>query len=67
MSLDKASMNLNRRQHSLGLAYVAVSRIRKTGGVRFLEPFDFEHFKHKESDMSRDRELDSRVRSNQLL
>jgi hypothetical protein len=67
MLLDKASMNLNRRQHSLGLAYVTVSCIRKAGGVRFLEPFDFEHFKHKESDMSQDRELDSRVRSNQLL
>jgi hypothetical protein len=67
MSLDKASMNLNKRQYSLGLTYVAVSRIRKADGVRFLEPFDFEHFKHKESDMSRDRELDSGVRSNQLL
>ena len=58
MSLDKASMNLNRRQHSLRLVYVAVSHIRKAGGVNILEPFDFEHFKHKESDMSRDRELD---------
>jgi hypothetical protein len=67
MSFDKASMNLNRRQHSLGLAYVAVSRIRKAGRVNILEPFDFEHFKHKESDMFWDKELDSRVRNNQLL
>jgi hypothetical protein len=64
MSLDKASMNLNRRQHSLGLAYVTVSRIRKVGGVNILELFYFEHFKHKELDISRDRELDFRVRSN---
>jgi ATP-dependent exoDNAse (exonuclease V) alpha subunit len=51
MSLDKAFINLNRRQHSLGLAYVAVSHIRKAGGVNILELFDSEHFKHKESDM----------------
>ena len=61
---DKVSVNLNRRQHSLELVYVAVSRIRKVGGVDILEPFDFEHFKYKESDMSWDRELNFRVRSN---
>jgi hypothetical protein len=66
MSLDMAVMNL-KKEYCLGLAYVAVSRIRKAGGVNFLELFDFEHFKHKESDMLRDRELDFRMRSNQLL
>ena len=59
-------MNLNKKDHYLRLVYV-VSHIRKADGVNFLEPFDFEHFKHKESDMLRDRELDFRVRSNQLL
>ena len=60
-------MNLNKKVHYLELAYVAVSRIRKAGEVKFLELFDFEHFKHKESDMSRNRKLDFRVKGNQLL
>ena len=47
MSLDAAIMNLRKKQHCLGLAYVAVSRVRTAGGVVFEEPFDFEHFKHK--------------------
>ena len=45
MSLDAAIMNLRKKQHCLGFAYIAVSRIRTAGGVVFEEPFDFEHFK----------------------
>src|SRR5580692_7789920 len=67
MSLLAAVMNLRQNEHCLGLSYVAVSRVRMAGGVIFEKPFDFEHFKHKESDMSRDRELDFVLRSCQLL
>ena len=48
MLLDTAIMNLRKKQHCLRLAYVAVSRVRTAGEVVFEEPFDFEHFKHKE-------------------
>ena len=67
MSLILAVMNLGQKEHCLGLSYVAVSRVRMAGGILFEKPFDFEHFKHKDSSMSRDRELDFRVRSSQLL
>ena len=64
MSLDTAIINLRKKQHCLGLAYVAVSRV---GGVVFEEPFDFEHFKHKESAISQDRVADVILRNTQLL
>ena len=41
---DAAIMNLRKKQHCLGLVYVAVSCVRTAGGVVFEEPFDFEHF-----------------------
>jgi ATP-dependent exoDNAse (exonuclease V) alpha subunit len=67
MSLDAAIMNLRKKQHCLGLTYVAVSRVRTAGGVVFEEPFDFEHFKHKESAISQDRVADVILRDTQLL
>ena len=36
-------------------------------GVVVEKPFDFKHFRHKESEMSRDREVDFILRSGQLL
>ena len=62
-----AIINLRKKQYCLELSYIAVSCVRTAGGVMFEKPFDFEHFKHKESNMSRDREQDFRVRSGQLL
>ena len=67
MLLDAAFVNLAQREHCLGLSYVAVSRIRKVAGLVIEIPFDFEHFRHKESEMSRDREADFILRSGQLL
>jgi ATP-dependent DNA helicase PIF1 len=67
MSLDVAIMNLKKKQYCLGLAYVAVLRVRTAGGVVFEEPFDFEHFKHKESAISQDRAADVILRNTQLL
>jgi hypothetical protein len=67
MSLSKAVMNLNRKQHCPGLRYVAVSRIREAGGTGYEQPFDFDRFKRVETDMTRDRELDVVRRSSQLL
>ena len=67
MSLDAAFVNLAQKEHCMSLSYVAVSRIRTVPGVVVEKPFDFEHFRHKESEMSRDREADFILRSGQLL
>ena len=67
MSLSTVVINLSQKEHCLGLSYVAVSHVRIIGRIVFEKRFDFDHFKHKESDMSRDRELDFVVRGNQLL
>jgi hypothetical protein len=67
MSLDAAFVNLAQKEHYMSLSYVAVSRIRTVPGVVVEKPFDFEHFRHKELEMSRDREADFILRSGQLL
>ena len=67
MSLDAAFVNLAQKEHCMSLSYVAVSRIRTVPGVVVEKPFDFEYFRHKESEMSRDREADFILRSGQLL
>ena len=67
MSLDTAFVNLVQKEHCMSLSYVAVSQIRMVPGVVVEKPFDFEHFRHKKSEMSRDREADFILRSGQLL
>ena len=67
MSLDTAVMNLAQKEHCMALSYVAVSRLRKATGMVFEKPFDFEHFKHKPTEMSRDRQADFVFRTSQLL
>ena len=67
MSLDAAIMNLRKKQHCLGFAYVAVLCVRTAGGVVFEETFDFEHFKHKESAISQDQVIDVILRNTELL
>ena len=67
LTLSRAVLNLDRREHCLGLSYVAVSRVKTLSGVLFEVPFDFDRFKHVNSTVSVDRELDYTVRTNQLL
>ena len=64
ISLSVAVTNLSQKEHYLGLSYVAVLCVRTIGGIVFKKPFNFDHFKYKESDISRDRELDFVFRSN---
>jgi len=61
ISLDKAVLNISKRDFSPGLAYVAVSRVRTLGGLLFDEPFDFERFTRRPGRISMMREED-RVR-----
>jgi hypothetical protein len=54
MLLNVTVMNLRKKQYCLELSYITVSCVRTAGGVVFKEPFDFEHFKHKESAILQD-------------
>lgn len=67
LTLPKAVLNLNQREHCLGLSYVAVSRVKALNGVLFEGPFDFERFKAVNSVTSEERELDHTYRNGQLL
>ncbi len=67
LTLQKAVLNLNCREHCLGLSYVAVSRVKRLDGMLFEGPFDFELFKPVDSVASRDRELDYVFRNRQLI
>ena len=67
LTLLRAILNLNRREHCLRLSYVAVSRVKSLDGVLFEEPFDFDRFTKFRSAVSIDRELDHTFRSNHML
>jgi hypothetical protein len=67
LTLLRAVLNLNRREHCPGLSYVAISRVKVLHGLLFEVPFDFDRFQHVNSAISVDREIDYTFRSNQLL
>jgi hypothetical protein len=67
LTLPKVILNLNQREHSLGLSYVAVSRVKTLDSLVFEIPFDFEHFTSKNSAMSHNREMDYTFRTKQLI
>ena len=67
LTLSQAVLNLNQREHCLGLSYVAVSRVKTLDGLLFEVPFDYERFTGRESAVSQERELDYRFRNTQLL
>jgi ATP-dependent DNA helicase PIF1 len=67
LTLSQAVLNLNQREHCLGLSYVAVSRVKTLDGLLFEGPFDYERFTGKESVISQERELDYTFRNTQLL
>jgi hypothetical protein len=67
LTLSKAVLNLNQREHCLGLSYIAVSRVKTLDGVLFEGPFDYERFTSRESAVSKDRDLDYTFRNTQLL
>ena len=67
LTLSRAVLNLNQKEHCLGLSYVAVSRVKALNGVLFERPFDFERFTGVNTVISQDRELDYTFRNTQLL
>jgi len=67
LTLSKAVLNLNQREHCLGLSYVVVSQVKTLDRVLFKVPFDYERFTGRELAISQDQELDYNVRTAQLL
>jgi ATP-dependent DNA helicase PIF1 len=67
LTLSRAILNLNQKEHSAGLSYIATSRVKSLDGLMFKGPFDFDRFSGLDSVISRDRELYYNFRSAQVL
>jgi ATP-dependent DNA helicase PIF1 len=67
LTLQRACLNLNQREHYLSLSYVAVSRVKSLDRVLFKVPFDFERFIVFKSPVFTNRELDYAFRTSQLI
>ena len=67
LTLLRVVLNLDQREHCLGLSYVAISRVKALGGLMFETPFDYSRFTVNNTPTARDRELDISVRKKQIL
>jgi ATP-dependent DNA helicase PIF1 len=67
LTLSRVVLNLDQREHCLGLSYVAVSRVKALDGLMFESPFDYSRFNSHNTPTARDRELDITFRKTQLL
>jgi ATP-dependent DNA helicase PIF1 len=67
LTLKQVVLNVNQKEHCMGLAYVAISRVKALGGILFESSFDFDRFKRVDSINSRDRDLDYSYRTRELL
>jgi ATP-dependent exoDNAse (exonuclease V) alpha subunit len=54
LTLSQAVLNLNQKEHCLGLLYVAVSRVKTLDSLLFKVPFDYERFIGRELAASKD-------------
>jgi ATP-dependent DNA helicase PIF1 len=67
LTLSRVVLNIDQKEHCLGLTYVAISRVKALNGLIFESPFDFSRFTSQDTPIARDRELDFNFRKNQLL
>jgi ATP-dependent exoDNAse (exonuclease V) alpha subunit len=67
LTLLQAVMNLNQREHCLGLLYVAVSRVKTLAGLMFKSSFDYDRFTGVNTVASNNRELDHVRRIAQII
>ena len=67
LTLSRVVLNIDQKEHCLGLLYVAISRVKALDGLMFESPFDFSRFTSQDTPTARDRELDISVRNKQLL
>lgn len=67
LTLKKVVLNLERKDHSPGLSYVAISRVKKLSSIMFETPFDLSRFTAKVSSNMKDRARDWDVRTLQCV
>jgi hypothetical protein len=60
--LSQVVLNIDQKEHCLGLSYITISRVKALGGLMFETPFDYSHFTVNNTPMARDRELDISIR-----
>ena len=60
-------LNIDQKEHCLGLLYVAISQVKVLDRLMFKSPFNFSHFASQDTPTARDQELDISVRNTQLL
>jgi ATP-dependent DNA helicase PIF1 len=63
LTLQQARLNLNKREHCLGLSYVAMSRVKALDGVLLEVSFNFKRFTVSKSYVFINRELDYTFRT----
>jgi len=63
LTLSRVVLDISQKEHSLGLSYVAVLRVKALDGLMFESPFDFSRFCTDDTQMSRDQALDVSVRN----
>jgi ATP-dependent exoDNAse (exonuclease V) alpha subunit len=66
LTLSRVVLNVDQKEHCLGLSYVAISRVKALDGLMFESPFDFSRFTVNNTPTAQDRELDISVRKNQI-
>jgi len=54
LTLSQAVLNLNQREHCVGLSYVAVSHVKTLDRLLFEVPFDYKRFTGRELAVSKD-------------
>jgi ATP-dependent exoDNAse (exonuclease V) alpha subunit len=67
LTLSRVVLNIDQKEHCLGLTYVAISRVKALDGLMFESPFDFSRFTSQDTPIAKDRELDINFRKKQLL
>ena len=67
LTLSRVGLNIDRKEHCLGLTYVAISRVKALNGLMFESSFDFSRFTSQDSPTAHDRELDVSFRKKQIL
>jgi ATP-dependent DNA helicase PIF1 len=67
LTLSRVVLNIDQKEHCLGLTYIAVLQVKALDRLMFESPFDFSHFTVNNTPTARDRELDISIRKNQIL
>jgi ATP-dependent exoDNAse (exonuclease V) alpha subunit len=67
LTLLQVVLNIDQKEHCLGLSYIAILQVKALNRLMFESPFDFSHFTVNNTPTARDRELDISVRKNQIL